>query len=263
MTPLRLKKMIRPLVPEFIMKLRGAWIMLDHMNEYVFVGNRPKTYDHDGMIIFNDADFLQDPLFLEAYRLGKATGSFGQMDIEWRVYVACWAAQQGLRLEGDFVECGVSRGGLSRAIMHYIDFNSHTDRKFYLLDTYCGFPEDLKSIAAASNLKDYSECYDDVVKTFSPFPNTVIVRGRVPDTLPQVEARKVCYLSLDMNVAEPEIAAAEYFWDRMSSGAIILLDDYGFGPDYLRQKHAMDEFARSRGVSVLLLPTGQGIILKP
>jgi len=85
----------------------------------------------------------------------------------------------------------------------------------------------------------------------------------VPETLPQVCADKICYLSLDMNCAEPEIAAAEYFWPRLESGAVIVLDDYGYSDEYLRQKRAFDEFARAKEVQVLLLPTGQGLIFKP
>ena len=61
--------------------------------------------------------------------------------------------------------------------------------------------------------------------TFRDFPNVVIVPGMVPETLSSVKAEKICDLSLDMNAAVPEIAAAEYFWPRMSSGAVIVLDD--------------------------------------
>jgi hypothetical protein len=66
-----------------------------------------------------------------------------------------------------------------------------------------------------------------------------------------------------MNCAEPEIAAANYFWDRLVPGAVILLDDYGYSELYRRQKDAFDQFAAERRVPLLLLPTGQGIIVKP
>ena len=65
-----------------------------------------------------------------------------------------------------------------------------------------------------------------------------------------------------MNCAPPEVAAAEYFWDRLLPGAVVLLDDYaylGFGV----QKSAMDAFAAAKGVAICSLPTGQGLLLKP
>ena len=46
------------------------------------------------------------------------------------------------------------------------------------------------------------------------------------------------------------------------SGAAIVLDDYGWFK-HIEQKRAFDDFASRRGVQVLSLPTGQGLILKP
>jgi len=69
-------------------------------------------------------------------------------------------------------------------------------------------------------------------------------------------------LHIDMNCTLPEIAAAEYFWDRLVSGAAMLLDDYGHG-GHEEQKYAFDGFAKRKGVEILSLPTGQGLIIKP
>jgi hypothetical protein len=42
---------------------------------------------------------------------------------------------------------------------------------------------------------------------------------------------------------------------------MILLDDYAY-PGYPLSKKGMDEFANRKGVQVLSLPTGQGLIIK-
>jgi O-methyltransferase len=65
-----------------------------------------------------------------------------------------------------------------------------------------------------------------------------------------------------MNCAWPEERAAEYFWNRLVPGGIIVHDDYGFKL-HEEQRKMMDRFAAGRGVPVLALPTGQGIVLKP
>lgn len=104
--------------------------------------------------------------------------------------------------------------------------------------------------------------YQDVVKNFAEFKDVIVVRGSVPDTLAGANIDKVAYLSIDMNNAAPEIAAANYFWDRLSPGAPVLLDDYGF-VRYEAQKAAFDAFAKERGVEILALPTGQGLMIKP
>lgn len=53
----------------------------------------------------------------------RETGSWNGSDLRWRVYTACWAAKHASVIPGDFVECGVNRGGMSLAVMEYIDFN--------------------------------------------------------------------------------------------------------------------------------------------
>ena len=222
------------------------------------------TYSGDGFMTVHRADFLHDPRFREAYAQAKATGAWHGADIEWRAYTVCWAAMKAKGLEGDYVECGVDRGGFSRAAMDYIGFAGLPDRKFYLVDTYAGIPAE--TLAGDEHREflstHYQQTYDDVVRTFAPFPNAVIVRGKVPEILPAVAAEKVCYLCIDLNTTAPSIAAAEFFWDRLVSGAPIVLDDYGQS-FFAGMREAFDEFARRRGVEVLALPTGQGLMFKP
>jgi hypothetical protein len=65
-----------------------------------------------------------------------------------------------------------------------------------------------------------------------------------------------------MNCSPPEVAAIRHLWDRLTPGAPVLLDDYaGFGYEW--QKIGMDVFASERGLSILSLPTGQGLLIKP
>jgi hypothetical protein len=48
----------------------------------------------------------------------------------------------------------------------------------------------------------------------------------------------------------------------MVKGAWVLLDDYAY-VGYDEQKKAHDAFARSKGIDILSLPTGQGLYRKP
>lgn len=231
----------------------------------------PLAYNQDGLATMHNCDFMKENLFMEAVKIGEATykdsGSFIEgSKIHWRLHVLCWAACQGRSLEGDFVECGVNRGWFSRTVMHYIDFKN-LPKRFYLLDTFDGFSE--KYVLAEEKIQGkipgsayYEDCYESVKKTFKEFPNVRIIKGPVPETLDQVDTNKVCYLSIDMNCMIPEIAAAEFFWDKLVCGGVIVLDDYGFKGHHL-QKYAFDDFAIERNVKVLSLPTGQGLIIKP
>lgn len=219
------------------------------------------SYREDGLVTTHNCDFISDPDFASAYASGEKQQA---MDgIRWRTHVALWAGFHAKQLEGDFVECGVNRGFLSKAIMTYLDFANMPERRFFLFDTYSGLvPEMVGPEDTAAYRNDYEECYEFVKASFADYANVHIVRGPVPDTLPSANISKVAYLSIDMNCTQPEIDALEYFWPLMVSGGLVVLDDYGF-PGHEAQKAGADKVATSVGVKVLTLPTGQGLLVKP
>jgi len=230
------------------------------------------TYSHDLLYTFHNCDFIQEPKFRASYNLGRATDVnntvlHGDNEIYWRIHVLCWAAAHAAKLEGDFVDCGVNTGIFSRAIINYTDFNA-TGKKYYLLDTFTGLdPRYSTEQELAQDLnKNYIEnrhtLYDQVLETFRGF-NVKIIKGAVPDVLPQADTERIAFLSIDMNCVQPEVDALEFFWDKMVSGGIIILDDYGYGNVHNDQKIAHDAFAASKGVEILTLPTCQGMMIKP
>lgn len=225
----------------------------------------PLRFISDSVATSNNVDFLEDERFKKAYEKAVATNPWKDFEMQWRTYVVCALAEMVKHLQGDFVECGVNTGAYSRALIDYIDFNA-TNKTFYLFDTYQGLvpeqvTEEEKIAGVASYFGKYKNVYEQVKQTFAAF-RAKIIQGVVPKTLSEFTGDKVCYLSIDMNVAEPEIAAVNFFWHKLSSGGVIILDDYGF-PAHIVQKKAMDNFAKQKGVPILYIPTGQGIIFKP
>jgi hypothetical protein len=100
-----------------------------------------------------------------------------------------------------------------------------------------------------------------VLNTFRPFPEVVVVKGLVPSTFERVDSNQFCFVHIDMNNAQSEIAAAEYLWPRLVAGGFMLLDDYGWQIS-IDQRAAFNQFAQERGLTVLALPTGQGLLMK-
>jgi hypothetical protein len=236
-------------------------------------GAVPAMYAEDGLISVHSHAFMVDPAFIRAYERGvRAIGGTDTYGWHWRIHVGLWVARLAAGLEGDFVECGVNRGFLSSAVMEYLDWNSQ-QRDFWLLDTFAGL--DARFVSAeeraagalrksADSLRSgfYVRGADGVRANFAQWPRARIVEGAIPETLAQVSATRVAYLHLDMNVAPPEIAALTYFWNKLSAGAPVLLDDYGY-LGHTAQRLAMDEFASAHGVAICSLPTGQGLIIRP
>ena len=254
---------------------RGIALQYD-TGEIVYPANgapvqMPYAYNGSGLRVFGKStDFLSDPRFVAAHRRGweanpRRHGAID--DNRWIVHVALWAAGHAARLDGDFVECGVNTGMLSLAICDYLGF-ADLAREFWLFDTFAGIPPhqmtdtERDGIGGWHNKHSYVECYEAVARSFAPFPNARLVRGEVPATLARFPPdRGVAYLSIDMNIVLPEIAALEFFWPKLVPGAVVLLDDYGWAT-HRAQKAGMDAFAARQGCGILSLPTGQGILLK-
>ncbi len=221
-------------------------------------------YESDGLQTVHNHDFLKDAAFQHALKRGlQADPNLGFMT--WRLHVALWAARHTASIPGDFVECGVNRGFLSSAIMSSLDWN-RLNRSFYLFDTFQGIATELLS---AEEIKSgrldhnrlFSECFEDVERNFAEFQRVHLVRGRVPETLDTVPIEKVAFLSIDMNCAQADASAFEYFWPKLVPGAVVLLDDYayhGFEATY----SSFNSLASRYHVPILSLPTGQGLILK-
>lgn len=213
---------------------------------------------------------LREPTFAkawaEAVRLNKEGWKGNVPNIEWRAHIACWAAQHGLSLEGDFVECGVHTGLLSVTICNYLDF-AKQDRKFWLFDTWSGLPVEGIEGAAAAKAKLINrslfdrDVYALAVRNFEPFPNARLVRGALPATLELSSIEKIAYMSVDLNNMPAEKAVIEALWPKISQGTIIVLDDYGF-TGFEDQHDMWDAFARSVGKMIVTVPTGQGILIK-
>lgn len=248
---------------------RGLDILGDFRDGYI-----KHLYKGDNLRIYGrNLSFMSDERFIEAYRagmksghhIGRPKGSEVDIHVEFRAYIECWAASQGLRLQGDFVFCGVNTGIFPIAVCKYTNINQ-TNKNVWLFDTYNGIPKDQMSlkeieVRPQDNKNYYSECLEIAKNNFAPFLGARLVQGKVPDTLRSVSIDKVAYLSIDMNIAYPERKSIEYFWPKLSYGAFVVLDDYGF-ISYPEQKKTMDEFAASVGTEILTLPTGQGMLIK-
>ena len=228
------------------------------------------SFAADGLWTVHNADFLRDSRFRESYALGANSGhricAPEDLHIEWRVYVCCWAARHALQLRGDFVECGVSTGIVSRAVAHYVDFGQQ-DKRYWLIDTFEGIPLQQASpgemaLAKSKNKRHYHDCHADVQHHFSRYGNVEVIKGSVPEVLDGLDIRSVAFLHIDMNIAEPEVQAMHHFWNKLTPGAVVVFDDYG-SMAHQEQKAALDDFAKHHGFAILTLPTGQGLALKP
>ena len=232
-------------------KLNEALDTLAAMFGATFAGDMLVTFDRN-MGFFEDARFMQ--------AFNENVTNPVEKTLVWRLHVLCWNALNSLRVAGDFVECGVFQGFCSAVAARYLDFSS-VDKQWYLYDTFTGIPPDQLN-PGQQNPPDFERegLYEACRRRFAAYRNVHVLRGRVPDVLRERAPEKVAFMHIDMNSAAAEMGALEFFWERMTPGAAIVLDDYGWR-SYRAQKLAEDPFFAARGRQVLELPTGQGLVL--
>lgn len=223
------------------------------------------VYDQDGLRSVHNHDFMSDPEFLRAYERGVVANK-RDYRWHWRVHVGLWAAFSASKLEGDFIECGVNTGFLSSSIMEFLKWDS-LDKTFYLMDTFYGLDERYitdeeraANILRKNQRGKYTNDPQSVKENFAQWKNIKIIEGAIPETLALVQTEKVAFLHIDMNCTPPEVAAIEYFWERLAPGAFVLLDDYAYRGHRI-QKVAMDKVAISKNMRIVSLPTGQGLLI--
>jgi hypothetical protein len=217
---------------------------------------RRGIFTGDNLITFGkNLSFLEDQAFMTAVETHAGTDV--EQGIIWRTAVLCWAARNGLRRPGDFVECGCYRGTSARIVYDAVGFAGETDRQYWLYDLF-EFPEG----SAHTKMPEMGgDLFERTRDRFAGLPNVHVIKGSVPDVLHRGTAERVAFLHIDMNAVAPEIGALEFFFDRLEPGAVIVLDDFGyFG--YRAQRDAERAWFAERGYHVLELPTSQGIIIR-
>lgn len=216
---------------------RGPWFMADNLI----------TYGHT-------RGFLTDQRFVTAVLASRPEPA--ERAIAWRTHTLCWAAASVSGLPGDFVECGTYQGYSAEVLMHFA--HGLPGRRFWLYDLFDPSGGDGEGHRLPAHAPDLA---DRVRARFRPWDNVVVTQGKVPEVLTQTAPRQVAFMHVDMNNAEAERGALEVLFDRVSPGGIIVFDDYGWS-GYRAQKDSADEFMAARGLSVLELPTGQGLVVK-
>src|SRR5262249_5884443 len=249
----------------FVDRVIAELIPKDHTR--IFWGDRLLTLD-------KSMGFLDEPRFAATYHQIQGSHRYdlyaSPHTIAWRLNVLVWAAQNGLGLDGDFVECGVFKGDFAWVVAQMTDF-ARQPKTFYLYDTFDGFPPQYSSpddypdsaefFAFADRTYRDPAIYPEVVKRFAGYANIRIVRGVVPDTLHDIAPEKIAFLHIDLNSPAAELGALELLFDRVVPGGTIVFDDYGWHM-FRRQKEAEDAFMAARGYRILELPTGQGLLIK-
>jgi len=170
---------------------------------------------------------------------------------------------------GDFVECGVWKGGSMMATAYSLKNMGELDRNLYLFDTFEGMTPpsnnditysnlEASKLLAESSKEDSSSiwCYSplDEVKiniTSTGYnPEKIhLIKGKVEETIPQCIPEKIALLRLDTDWYESTRHELEHLFPRLVHGGVIIIDDYGH---WKGCQQATDEYFQKNNIPILL-----------
>lgn len=179
------------------------------------------------------------------------------------VYALAYHAEKE-KLLGDFVECGVWKGGCS-AVMAFVADTFTSGRKIWLFDSFEGLPEPTREDGVLARtyageriegrMRSIDKCVgplEDVKKIFFeilqiPKESVVIKKGWFQDTLPvsKNEMGKIAILRLDGDWYESTKVCLENLYDKVVPGGYVIIDDYGH---WEGAKRALEEFFQKRNI---------------
>lgn len=161
-------------------------------------------------------------------------------------------------IPGDIWECGVFQGGTS-IMMSRLLSRLESDRAFRMFDTFEGMP-DCDKTKDAHKKGDFSSVDLGAIKTLIKYQYAKIYKGFIPDTFLGLEG-KIAFVHVDVDIYKSVIDCCQFIWPRLSTGGVMVFDDYGFAQTR-GGKEAVDEFFADKKTLPIVLPTGQAIVHK-
>lgn len=151
------------------------------------------------------------------------------------------------KIPGDFVECGVWKGGSSMMIAYILHELGIKDRTIWMFDTYDGMsePEDVdkdytgksasSQLILASKADSHSVwCYSSLEEVKKNMKSTgfsmdrvKFIQGKVEDTIPQFIPESISLLRLDTDWYTSTLHELIYLFPLLKEKGVLIIDDFG------------------------------------
>jgi hypothetical protein len=229
-----------------------------------FPRQKGRVFNADNLATVNRHEFVRNPNFIRARQAGESRWepAPNKRDISWRLHSILWAVGTAVKTFQDrdaiMVECGTGRGYMASAVCEYHNFNE-ASLPFYLIDTFLPYLSEGEQKSSPASFA-YADGEAEVKEYFREYPNVRVLKGRVPEILVELPQKYIAFLHMDLNSAQPEKSALDDLKSRLTKGSIVVFDDYG-GPGGQEQAVVHEKFAKDCGRELLVLPTGQAILL--
>jgi hypothetical protein len=160
---------------------------------------------------------------------------------------------------GDTAECGVFKGAGSYLICAANAVSSGRDH--HVFDSFAGLSEPADVDGSHWTAGNLAFGLAGVQDNLREFERVQYHAGWIPDRFGEVADRSFAFVHIDVDLAEPTGHSIEFFYPRMSSGGIILCDDYGF-TTCPGATAAIDGFLADKPEKMVRLSGGGGFLIR-
>ena len=184
--------------------------------------------------------------------------------LKWRHYFVFWSARlaalQASRGKINLAECGVCDGLTLFFAVHAVALKAKKVNAF-AYDAWA--PMSGQGLyQKENNLKGaYSHLsLENTQKNLRDVPGRLVYnQGQIPSSFGRSQnPSRIDWLHIDLKSASATDHSLEFFFSRLSPGALILFDDYGWRA-HIETKKKIDRFVLRKNLNLLHLPTGQAI----
>ncbi len=137
-------------------------------------------------------------------------------------------------LEGDVIELGVGRGGMS---LYLAQLAQKAGKRVFSYDSYEGLPEADSSkdnpgfragdYRGSSEKEDLLARFEAAAKKLKVSKTITPVKGFFEHTVPKMaKTQRFCFAHLDSDLYDSVFFSLEQIYDRVADGAVIVIDDY-------------------------------------
>jgi hypothetical protein len=165
----------------------------------------------------------------------------------------CRVVERGV--PGDVVECGTARGG-SAALMGLTLKQLGAERTLWVFDSFEGMPPPTEADPDREIAELYvGTCRGELAEVTAlrervgVLGQSKLVKGMFQDTVPACDVEAISVLHLDGDWYESVKVCLDHLYDRVSTGGVIQIDDYGY---WEGARRAVEDFFRERRIDVRL-----------
>jgi len=155
-------------------------------------------------------------------------------------------------INGSIAEVGAFQGGNALCTLQFM--NQLNPKKFYIFDSFAGFPELSPNDPPSARRGDYNieTTFQAIQDTFSVFSEARVIKGFVPETFNKVpKGEKFSLVFYDCDLYQPALDTFNFFWDKIVPGGYMLIHDYKTEKGgFTGVKKATDEFFGPKNVKI-------------